>query len=194
MALARRWLAFHITFAIFAARNKTRLFSTLHTSSSSPPSPSSHTTPRVSFIFPSSIASRRSRARAAPPVISYLSRGTFVPLVPDHRHYSSRTSTAAERPRDDVAFSDLRTYEKKKKRFVYSRVVSAEPSKLSRSNSRETTRRARARLPSSRGGLLQLRCYARVYFPPEKTHRFLLFFHTRFSPPLPSPKSFPKRT
>lgn len=95
-ALARRWLAFHITFATSAAR--ARLFSTC--------TPQTHPlTPHLrafSFIFPfiyriSTIA----RATAC-----YLLFAGNLPCRSDHRHYSSRIhlKRTLKRARDDAAF------------------------------------------------------------------------------------------
>lgn len=96
--LARRWLAFHITFATFAAR--TRLFSTLaHL-------PLKYTNPLLTypsflFFFPYRVSTI-----AQTPAFGYLLfAGTFVRRS-DYHHYSSRTHLrdTAKRPRDDTAF------------------------------------------------------------------------------------------
>lgn len=139
--LARRWLAFHITFATFAAR--TRLFSTLaHV-------PLKYTNPLLtypSFLF---FPPYRVSTIARTPAFRYLLfAGTFVRRS-DHHHYSSRTHLrdTAKRPRDDTAFLRARAYIVSMKAHVSCRT---ETSKSSRSSSRGIASSIPRALSSSR--------------------------------------------
>lgn len=137
-ALARRWLAFHITFATFAAR--TRLFSTC-TPQTHPPLPLD--TGAFSFIFPfiyriSTIA----RATAC----YLLFAGTFVSFS-DHRPLFfayTHLRRMTKRARDDAAFLSLPAHShcvliKARRTRVSCRVARNHQKTASGSSSRGTT-------------------------------------------------------